>query len=72
MSMQWMIMVACGAVFFALSALMLVCAWVQHRKADANQPNFHGSLAVELTWTVTPLLMTAALAWPAVHSVLQR
>lgn len=47
-------------------ALLFLAVRYRRRSADDRPPSFHGSLALELTWTIIPLLIMAVMfAWGA-------
>jgi heme/copper-type cytochrome/quinol oxidase subunit 2 len=68
--LRWFLMVVCLAIFGLVFAVMLVSAWIQHRKGDKEIANFHGSVAVEVCWALAPLVIVMQLVWPTVRSVL--
>lgn len=68
--LRWFLMVACLVIFGLVFAVMLVSAWVQHRRGDKETANFHGSVAVEVCWALAPLVIVMQLVWPTVRSVL--
>lgn len=65
---EW-VLVGCVGVFGVVAVAMLVLAWRHHRTPDKEGDNFHPSMVAELGWTLTPLLMVVALAWPTVVAV---
>ena len=69
MDVRSMVLAVCVGVFVVVAAIMLVLAWRHHRNADKQEANFHPSVVAELGWTLTPLLMVVALAWPTLVAV---
>ncbi len=69
MNVRAIVLAVCVGVFVVVAAIMLVLAWRHHRKPDKDEANFHPSVVVELGWTLTPLLMVVALAWPTLVAV---
>lgn len=72
MDVRAMLFGVCVVVFLAVALTMLVLSWRHHRDPQRQGENFHGSVLAELGWTLTPLLMVVALAWPTVRVVLGR
>lgn len=68
--LRWALMVLCLVIFAVVFGIMLVSAWRQHRRGDAQEANFHASVAVEVSWAVAPLVIVVLLVWPTVRSVL--
>ncbi len=62
----------CVIVFTGVALTMLVLCWMHHRNPTKESGNFHVSVWMELAWTLTPLLMALALAWPTVQMVWAR
>lgn len=61
-----------GTIFLLVSGVML-WAIVRHRKAAGHQArHFHENTTVEIIWTVIPLLILLAMAWPATRLILQQ
>ncbi len=59
-----------GAIFLLVLAVMLY-AILRHRKSLGHQAaHFHENTAVEIIWTLLPLLILLAMAWPATRAVL--
>ena len=55
----------CLAIFIVVFVPMFV-ALIRHRKSAGHQAaKFHDNLAVEIVWTVIPVLILLAMAWPA-------
>lgn len=67
--LRWALMVLCLVIFAVVFGVMLVSAWRFHRRGDAESPNFHGSVAVEVSWAVAPLVIVVLLVWPAARAV---
>ncbi len=65
-------MVLCLGVFALVFVVMLASMWVRHRKADAQQANFHGSVAVEICWAAAPFAIVVMMVWPTVRAILAR
>lgn len=52
--------VVCLLIFGLAFAVMVVSAWVQHRRGAKETTNFHGSVAVEVCWAPAPLVIVSA------------
>jgi cytochrome c oxidase subunit 2 len=60
----------CFAIFVVVFVPMFV-ALLRHRKAAGHQAaKFHDNLAVEIAWTVVPVLILLGMAWPATSLVM--
>ena len=68
--LRWVLMVVCLLIFGLAFAVMVVSAWLQHRRGAKETSNFHGSVAVEVCWALAPLVIVMQLVWPTVRSVL--
>jgi cytochrome c oxidase subunit 2 len=67
--LRWALMVLCLVIFAVVFGVMLVSAWRQHRRGHGQASNFHGSVAVEVSWAVAPLVIVVLLVWPAARAV---
>ena len=67
--LRWVLMVLCLVIFAVVFGVMLVSAWRQHRRGDGQDANFHGSVAVEVSWAVAPLVIVVMLVWPAARAI---
>jgi cytochrome c oxidase subunit 2 len=61
---RWALMVACLLIFVVSFAALLWAAWRHHRGETPERVNFHTSLAVEIAWTVAPVVIVLLLVWP--------
>jgi cytochrome c oxidase subunit 2 len=60
----------CFAIFVVVFVPMFV-ALLRHRKSAGHQAaKFHDNLAVEIAWTVVPVLILLGMAWPATSLVM--
>lgn len=69
MELRSLLLGFCVIVFTGVALAMLVLSWKHHRNPSKDGGNFHASVWTELAWTLTPLLMALALAWPTVQRV---
>ena len=59
----------CVAIFIVVFVPMVI-ALIRHRKSTGHQSaKFHDNLAVEILWTVIPVLILLGMAWPATSLV---
>jgi len=67
-----MLLLVTGVIFLLVLAVMLY-AIVRHRKSIGHVAKpFHENTTVEIIWTVVPLLILLAIAWPATRAVLMQ
>ncbi|MBV8680908.1 MAG: cytochrome c oxidase subunit II [Aquitalea sp.] len=67
-----MLLLVTGVIFLLVLAVMLY-AIVRHRKSAGHiARQFHENTTVEIIWTVIPLLILLAIAWPATRAVLNQ
>ncbi len=65
------LMVVCLVIFVLVFAWMVVSAWKHHHGGGREDSNFHGSVAVEVSWALAPVVIVMLLVWPTVRSVFQ-
>jgi cytochrome c oxidase subunit II len=69
---QWLhnfMLVVCLVIFIAVFGVMFYSVW-KHRKSKGAVPaTFHESISVEIAWTVIPMLIVIAMAWPATKTI---
>jgi len=63
-------MVLCLVVFASVFVVMVTSMWLRHRRVDAQQTNFHGSVAVEISWAVAPFVIVVMMVWPTARAIL--
>jgi len=61
---RWALMEACLLIFVVTFAALLWAAWRHHRGETPERVNFHSSLAVEIAWTIAPVVIVLLLVWP--------
>jgi len=70
--MNWFLMAVCLVIFVAVFAVMFYAIWA-HRKSKGHKPaDFHESTAVEIAWTVVPLLIVIGIGIPATRMVVEQ
>lgn len=62
----------CGVVFVAVFSVMFLSVFRHRRSRDGAEPGFHESTAVELAWTVVPLVIITGLVAMAASQVISR
>src|SRR5881394_4064522 len=68
--LHWGIMWVCVAIFFLVFGAMFWSIFKHRRSAGAKAAQFHENTTVEIIWTVVPLVVLVAMAWPATRTVL--
>jgi cytochrome c oxidase subunit 2 len=69
--LHWGIMYVCIAIFFVVFGAMF---WsiLKHRKAaGAKAAQFHENTTIEIIWTIVPLVVLIAMAWPATKTMIE-
>ena len=68
--LRWFLMIACLLVFLVVFSVMLVSVWRHHRNGETE--NFHASVAVELCWSLAPVLIVVLMVWPTTRALMTR
>ncbi|ENO86405.1 cytochrome c oxidase subunit II [Thauera linaloolentis] len=69
--MHTLMLVICLVIFIGVFGVMF-WAMFHHRKSrGAVAANFHENTAVEIAWTVIPILILLGMAWPATRTVIE-
>jgi cytochrome c oxidase subunit 2 len=63
------VMIVCVAIFVVVFGVMFYSIFKHRKSKGAVSANFHESVAVEIAWTVVPLLIVIAMALPATKVV---
>ena len=61
---RWALMLVCLLIFVVTFTALLWAAWRHHRGETPERVNFHSSLAVEIAWTIAPVVIVLLLVWP--------
>ncbi|NMG44931.1 cytochrome c oxidase subunit II [Aromatoleum toluvorans] len=70
-NMHTLMLLICLFIFVIVFGVMF-WAVIHHRKSKgAVAANFHENTAVEIAWTVIPILILLGMAWPATKTVLE-
>ena len=66
------VLYAVAAVVFVLVEAAIVFAAIRYRRrSDMLPPQFHGNNLLEVVWTVVPVVLLAAMAFPATSKLIQ-
>lgn len=69
--LHWMMLIICLVIFVAVFGVMFYSIYA-HRKSKGHKPaDFHESVAVEIAWTVVPLVIVMAMGAMATKTVVQ-
>ena len=60
----------CVAIFFIVFGAMFWSIFKHRRSVGAKAAQFHENTTVEIIWTVVPLVVLVAMAWPATKTML--
>jgi cytochrome c oxidase subunit 2 len=69
LGMRSILMVLCLFVFLAVFFVMMVSLWRHHRRGEPEAPNFHGSVAVEISWALAPCVIVFLMVWPTARAI---
>lgn len=68
--LHWGILWVCVAIFFLVFGTMFWSIFKHRRSVGAKAAQFHENTTVEIVWTVVPLVVLVAMAWPATKTML--
>ena len=66
------VMIICVLIFVAVFAVMFYSVWKHRKSKGAKSASFHESTAVEIAWTIVPLLIVIGMALPATRMVVEQ
>ncbi len=69
--LHWGIMWVCVAIFFIVFGAMFWSIFKHRRSVGAKAAQFHENTTIEVIWTVIPLIVLVAMAWPATKTMLE-
>src|SRR5688572_809722 len=69
-NLHWGIMWVCVAIFFIVFGVMFWSIFKHRRSVGAKAAQFHENTTIEVIWTVVPLVVLVAMAWPATRTML--
>ncbi|HEX5128520.1 MAG TPA: cytochrome c oxidase subunit II [Usitatibacter sp.] len=70
-NLHWGIMWVCVAIFFIVFGAMFWSVFTHRRSKGAKAAQFHENFTIEVIWTVIPLVVLVAMAWPATRTMLE-
>ncbi len=69
MTSNWLILCAAGAVYAVAQALIIVYAFRFRRAEEPHETRWHGSVRVDLLWTLIPAILLLAVVIYTVRTV---
>ena len=69
--LHWGIMWVCVAIFFIVFGAMFWSIFKHRRSVGAKAAQFHENTTIEVIWTIIPLIVLVAMAWPATKTMLE-
>jgi cytochrome c oxidase subunit II len=70
-NLHWGILWVCVVIFFLVFGTMFWSIFKHRRSAGAKAAQFHENTTIEIIWTVVPLVVLVAMAWPATRTMLE-
>src|SRR6478609_5615733 len=70
-SLHWGILWVCVAIFFIVFGAMFWSVFKHRRSKGAVPAQFHENTTIEIIWTLVPLIVLVAMAWPATRTMLE-
>jgi cytochrome c oxidase subunit II len=61
----------CVAIFFIVFGAMFWSVFKHRRSMGAKAAQFHENTTIEIIWTLVPLIVLVAMAWPATKTMLE-
>jgi cytochrome c oxidase subunit 2 len=69
-SMHTLMMVICLFIFLVVFGVMFWAVFAHRKSKGAVASHFHENTAVEIVWTIIPVLILAGMAWPATRTII--
>lgn len=69
-NLHWGILWVCVVIFFLVFGVMFWSIFKHRRSQGAKAAQFHENTTIEIIWTVVPLVVLVAMAWPATKTML--
>lgn len=69
--LHWGILWVCVAIFFIVFGTMFWSIFQHRRSRGAKAAQFHENTTIEIIWTIVPLVVLVAMAWPATKTMLE-
>jgi cytochrome c oxidase subunit 2 len=70
-ALHWGVMYVCIAIFFIVFGAMFWSVFKHRRSQGAVAAQFHENTTIEIIWTLVPLIVLVAMAWPATRTMLE-
>jgi cytochrome c oxidase subunit 2 len=70
-SLHWGILWVCVAIFIIVFSAMFWSVFKHRRSQGAVPAQFHENTTIEIIWTLVPLIVLVAMAWPATRTMLE-
>jgi len=70
-SLHYTMLAICLLVFVIVFTFMFISIFKHRKSVGAKAAQFHENTTVEIIWTLIPLVILVAMAWPATKTVLQ-
>jgi cytochrome c oxidase subunit II len=70
-TLHWGILWVCVAIFFIVFGAMFWSIFKHRKSAGAKAAQFHENTTIEVIWTIVPLVVLVAMAWPATRTMLE-
>ena len=70
-NLHWGILWVCVAIFFIVFGAMFWSLFKHRRSQGAVPAQFHENTTIEVIWTLVPLIVLVAMAWPATRTMLE-
>src|SRR5688572_22359305 len=69
--LHWGVLWVCVVIFFIVFGAMFWSIYAHRRSKGAKAAQFHENTTIEIVWTVVPLVVLVAMAWPATRTMLE-
>ena len=69
--LHWGILWVCVAIFVIVFSAMFWSIFKHRRSQGAVPAQFHENTTIEIIWTLVPLIVLVAMAWPATRTMLE-
>jgi cytochrome c oxidase subunit 2 len=70
-SLHWGIMYVCIVIFFVVFGAMFWSIFKHRKSVGAKAAQFHENTTIEVIWTIVPLVVLIAMAWPATRTMIE-
>lgn len=69
--LHWGILWVCVVIFFVVFGAMFYSIFAHRRSVGAKAAQFHENTTIEIMWTIVPLVVLVAMAWPATRTMIE-